>query len=293
VKGHTGAINDIAFDYAGKFLASASSDLTIKLWDLATYQSVKTFNGHDHSVSTVEFVPTAGDYLVSASRDKSLKLWEIATGYCLRTFLGHTEWVRCATIDETGKMLASCSQDQNVIIWNIDSPTPHLMLSEHTHVVERVVFVRGPKAKQYISEGEFRKGPQSSEEEKADSISKKPGKSKEGAIAEEKYANMRFVISGARDKAIKLWDAVTGSCLYTFLGHDNWVRGLALHHSGRYFYSCSDDKSIRIWDLSTGKCTKKLMDAHNHFVSTIASSGRYLYIASGSVDNTVKVWQLK
>jgi platelet-activating factor acetylhydrolase IB subunit alpha len=30
---------------------------------------VKTFHGHDHSVSSVNFFPN-GDYLVSASRDK-------------------------------------------------------------------------------------------------------------------------------------------------------------------------------------------------------------------------------
>jgi len=52
------------------------------------------------------------------------------------------------------------------------------------------------------------------------------------------------------------------------IGHDNWVRGLVLHHSSKFLYSCSDDKTVRIWDLTTGKCVKKI-DAHSHFISDI------------------------
>lgn len=57
-------------------LASCSADLSIKLWLLENFECVKTLNGHDHNVSSVEFVPS-GDYLISASRDKTLKMWEI------------------------------------------------------------------------------------------------------------------------------------------------------------------------------------------------------------------------
>jgi platelet-activating factor acetylhydrolase IB subunit alpha len=62
-----------------------------------------------------------------------------------------------------------------------------------------------------------------------------------------------FLLTGSRDKLIKLFILQTGEQLYTFTGHDNWVRGLALHASGKYLYSCSDDKTIRIWDLNFGK----------------------------------------
>jgi len=35
-----------------------------------------------------------------------------------------------------------------------------------------------------------------------------------------------------------------GECIFTFQGHDNWVRGLGMHSTGLYMYSCSDDKTI-------------------------------------------------
>jgi len=62
--------------------------MTIKIWDFQTYECLKTMHGHDHNISSVDFLPS-GDYLVSGSRDKTIKMWEVATGYvCMK----HSFW---------------------------------------------------------------------------------------------------------------------------------------------------------------------------------------------------------
>jgi len=288
LKGHTAPITDVAFDNQGKYLASCSSDLTVKLWDLNEFICIKTLNGHDHSVSSIKFLP-AGDFLISASRDKTIKLWEVATGYCVRTFVGHSEWVRSAVANETGRMIASCSNDQTVIIWNIDNPNPQQVLTDHTHVIECVAWAPLEGTTKTIAGSDYFKsiksvnGVTDNAEESKTSESNGVGKA----------SNYNFVISAARDKTIKIWNAANGICIMTLIGHDNWVRGLAFHHSGKYLYSCSDDKTVRIWDLTTGKNTKRINDAHTHFVSTIAANAKYLVVATGSVDTTVKVWECK
>ena len=67
-------VNCVNFDPEGNFLVSSSSDLTIKLWDANNdFQNCKTFNGHDHNVSYVNFLGT--DNLISCSRDRTIKLW--------------------------------------------------------------------------------------------------------------------------------------------------------------------------------------------------------------------------
>lgn len=100
-----------------------------------------------------------------------------------------------------------------------------------------------------------------------------------------------YLISGSRDKTIKIWESKSGCCVITLLGHDNWVNDLAFHPNGKYLLSASDDKSIRIWDLSNGRCYKKLLNAHNHFVTCIDM--RFKTVVSGSVDNTIKVWSCR
>lgn len=93
-------------------------------------------------------------------------------------------------------------------------------------------------------------------------------------------------------------------------GHDNWVRAIVFHPSGKYLLSGSDDHTIRVWELATGRCVKTVQ-AHSHFVTCLswgrqppsanengaATNGSSAepdkiinVVATGSVDQTIKIW---
>ena len=125
-----------------------------------------------------------------------------------------------------------------------------------------------------------------------------------------------FLASGSRDKTIKIWDVSTGLCVLTLTGHDNWVRGLVFHPGGKYLLSAADDKTLRIWDLRHRRCLKTL-EAHQHFCTSLGNifdrilitfhthNNRFFvfilldlhrtapYVVTGSVDQTVKVWECR
>ncbi|ODO05217.1 nuclear distribution protein PAC1 [Cryptococcus wingfieldii CBS 7118] len=293
VKGHTKAVMDVDFEPKGNLMVTCSSDLTIKLWDTSNeYTNVKTLHGHDHSVSSVRFMPD-GEKLISASRDKTIRVWEVASGYCTKTFSGHAEWVREVVASEDGLWLVSASNDQTSRIWDFSTGETKMELRGHEHVVECAVFA---PVNSYPAIRELAGL-------KANTRAKAPG---------------AFVATGSRDKTIKLWDALSGQLLRTFVGHDNWIRALVFHPTGKYLLSASDDKTIKVWDIATGRCAKTI-DAHGHFVTCMtwgratvggSASGegegekkeavngvegkkeeprRINVLATGSVDQTVKV----
>lgn len=58
--------------------------------------------------------------------------------------------------------------------------------------------------------------------------------------------HMHILVSGSRDKEIRIWNTVTAQCLATYTGHDNWVNGVTMHHDNLHLYSVGDDRTIRV-----------------------------------------------
>ena len=251
LNGHTNSVNCVCFDPAGTVLASASSDATIKLWNLGKGVTIRSLNGHDHTVSQVVFSPDSS-YLYSCSRDKTIRTWELNTGFCARTFHGHSDWVRTLALSPDGRCLFSGSSDKSVRLWNAAKGECMAELYCHDHVVEDVKW--------------------------------SACKWQDGSKA--------LLASASRDMVIILYECVQSSLtvLCRLEAHDNWVRGLEFHPNGQYLLSVSDDKNLLVWNLEKRKVEKKLLSVHQHFVSALTLSPKQFTVVTGSVDNSLKVW---
>ena len=87
LSGHTNVIWSATFstaDHGLSILASASSDKTIKLWDVQTGKEMKTLFGHSLGVTCVTFSPKDGAILASTSFDHTIKLWDVKGGKEIR-----------------------------------------------------------------------------------------------------------------------------------------------------------------------------------------------------------------
>jgi WD40 repeat protein len=97
-----------------------------------------------------------------------------------------------------------------------------------------------------------------------------------------------MVVSGSRDKTARIWNMSSDRCKCVLEGHLDWVVAVCWCGTDRVI-SGSEDASVRVWDVSSQTC---LMILHGHAkgVTSVASSYDSCLIASGSSDETVKVY---
>ncbi|KAK1750673.1 hypothetical protein QBC47DRAFT_393220 [Echria macrotheca] len=86
--GHSRKVGQVLFNPAAEnILASASGDLTIKLWDIGTGQSPLTLK-HPDIVQSLSWSAN-GNFLVTTSRDKKLRVWDVRQQQPVHEHPGH------------------------------------------------------------------------------------------------------------------------------------------------------------------------------------------------------------
>lgn len=130
MKGHDGGILAIAFRPDGKLIATASSDRTVRLWDVKTGKETLRLRGHNGAVSGLRFDRT-GKWLASRSVDATARIWEVDSGVEMAVLRGHGSAVADVDISPDGK-LAVTSSGNLTRIWSLEAPgMPEISLTGH------------------------------------------------------------------------------------------------------------------------------------------------------------------
>ena len=93
---------------------------------------------------------------------------------------------------------------------------------------------------------------------------------------------------------VRLWDAVTGACVNTFVGQGNlrnWVLSVCFSPDGKQLASGSFDETVRLWDVETVARVRTL-EGHGDRVQSVCFSPDGRQVVSGSWDHTVRMWLL-
>ncbi|MBD2800423.1 WD40 repeat domain-containing protein [Xenorhabdus sp. M] len=114
---HDHLANQCSFSPDGRWLVSASSDYSARIWEVPAMQLKTALLGHEDDVEMAVFNPTS-DIVATCSRDKSIRLFRVDNGQCQHILRGHDADVISVSWSTDGNTLVSSSDDGTIRRWD-------------------------------------------------------------------------------------------------------------------------------------------------------------------------------
>jgi len=121
--GHTCEVNDCCVSSTNTCVVSASSDCTLRVWDLnpvpgKEYRKGRKLLGHNAGVTACRMSST-DEIIVSASWDGTVKLWDVAEGTCTGTFSGHANGAISCRFVSSDQCIVSTDREGTLRVWDV------------------------------------------------------------------------------------------------------------------------------------------------------------------------------
>ena len=298
---HESPVYSVAFSPDGQYLATATKDGFVRIWQAKTGQELRKWRAHAETATCVAFSPD-GRYLASGGWDRTVKVWDVekvlqgeVPAPLLR--LEHTDRVRVwsVTFSPDGQRLASAGgreadEKGEVKVWDMNTGQEALTLSSFTREVRCVRFSPDGRRLATARPGMVQvwdaqtgreqltwRDPQGSFERLAFSPDGR------------RIAAVGGLLAVHPDREVKVWDAHTGQEILSLPGHVAGLRSVAFSPDGRRLASAGLDQTIKLWDAATGQEVLTLR-GHIDNVFCVAFSPDGHQLASASVDKTVRIW---
>jgi WD40 repeat protein len=304
--GHTGKIQNLVFTPDGERIISVGEDKSIREWSLKTGEMLRKFevesgDGWDGMLYASAISPdgqllAVAGYPVASQKDvKYVALIDLMAGKQIGTGFGHTNVINALDFSGRGDLLASGSDDGNVIVWKLDEkkqlkqvatipvggPVRSLSINP----------VTGDMAVAVLGEPDVKVLPLSNIQKGVTKWTPRLLKKHKGAINKVVYSQDGvYLASGSIQKEVFVWK--TDGTIVESLTLEDEVTALAFSHDSKFIVVFDNQGKGASFNLQGHK--EADYTGHDNTVFTACfnpvESGTYNVASAGGTNNEIIVW---
>ena len=283
--GHGGGILDLAVSNDGQYVATASSDKTIRIWNISEnvmnkrfkpVECLKVLEGHSEWVRSVSY-NIDGNEIVSASDDGTIRIWDTETWEC-KIQKGHSDKVLCLAYSPNDKMIVSTSADKTVRLWDceISQECQMRLLKKSDDFSGNGLFnydgtlLAWMDNEQVIRIWNLYSG---------DCINEINTKAfVEKPISLYAFSPVCNQLISSSEGTLYIWNTDSGVCEHTFIGHEKPVNYAEFDLNGLFVASASDDRTVKIWGIKDNRCFNTIPFDNGVELSMFSPNGKELLV---------------
>lgn len=206
-------------------------------------------------------------------------------GTTISTYTGHRDRVVADVWSPDGGLVATCSYDKTVQVWNAKNGANFSTYRGHADLVWSVDWQPGGR---WIASGGNDKTVQIWDAQSTSTHLTYTGHSNFVYTVAWSPDGTR-IASGGEDHTVRVWDATNGQTIMVYRNHTGPIHLVSWSPDGRSIVSASDDMTAQVWDASSGQ-TYVTYTGHSAKVTSVDWSHNGQYIVSGSWDKTAQAW---
>ena len=237
----------LAWSPGGGYIASASKDETVQIWEAATGAILLKHQGHADWVNAVAWSPD-GSRIASAGgsfirSQHMVQIWDASKDRSALTYHGHSDAVYAVAWSPDALHIASGSKDRTVQVWDAAIGTEFVTYRGHNGPVKTVAW--SPDG-QYVASGSTDTAVHIWEPLTGNLIACYQGHS--GKVTSLAWSpDSRYVASASEDTTVQVWEASSATLILIYRGHTGPVNAIAWSPDGACIASASRDTTVQVW----------------------------------------------
>lgn len=223
----------------------------VTIWNYQSQSIVKTIEVCDLPVRTAKFIARK-NWIVAGADDLLIRIFNYNTGEKIAAVEGHTDYIRSLAVHASKPYVLSGSDDATIRLWDWDRGWKCVQTFEgHSHYVMSVAW--SPKDANTFASASLDRTIKVWSVGGAGGASYTLEGHEKGVNAVAFYggADRPYLVSGADDATVRVWDYQSRACVRVLEGHGANVACVLFHSDLPVLLTGAEDAALKVWNANT------------------------------------------